>query len=399
MLFFPALLLSASMASTARAVTLFATAGDGNLTTLSLTRSTSSNASSYALSIAAVTGDCDPNGSWLSIDRANSILYCLDRGSSSSTAGSLNSFRITGNESKRELELISRVDVPPSGYVDLSALILSFNKSAIALVEITDPSTGTLNPILLETLSPTIPQPGPVVSRQDRSYSHQVLVSPDGSYVYIADLGGDFFRVFSYDLASLAPLTQVATLHTDPGTGPRHGVFRTREDGGLTMYFVGELSQKVYSYAITETRGGTVEWTKLFEVPVLGEAGELPATLAPVSEIQISPDEKFLLISSREQSFVSSPRYQSGPSDTIASFAINQEDESLSLIQLAPSGGYLPRQFSLNKDGSLVAVGHQTNRTVVIWERDVASGLIATENGPLASVVLSGAVACTLWDE
>jgi 6-phosphogluconolactonase (cycloisomerase 2 family) len=74
------------------------------------------------------------------------------------------------------------------------------------------------------------------------------------------------------------------------------------------------------------------------------------------------------------------------------------DDGTLSLIQLASSGGWSPRQFAINKAGDMVAIGHQNNRTVVVWNRDVATGLIETGE-PAAVIRLTGAVVCTIWDE
>lgn len=99
-------------------------------------------------------------------------------------------------------------------------------------------------------------------------------------------------------------------------------------------------------------------------------------------------------------SFDESSIYQTGPTDTISTWAIN-EDGTLTFVQNAPSGGYSPRQLSLNKAGDLVAVGHQNNNTVVIWKRDVETGLIVSEEegGKVGEAVLTGPVVSTIWDE
>lgn len=70
-------------------------------------------------------------------------------------------------------------------------------------------------------------------------------------------------------------------------------------------------------------------------------------------------------------------------------------------MQNAPSGGWSPRQLSLNKAGDMVAVGHQNNNTVVVWKRNVDTGLIVSEadGGKLGEAVLTGAVVSTIWDE
>lgn len=70
-------------------------------------------------------------------------------------------------------------------------------------------------------------------------------------------------------------------------------------------------------------------------------------------------------------------------------------------MQLAPSGGWSPRQFSINKAGDKLAVGHENNSTVVIWKRDVQSGKIIAEDegGKIGQVTLTGKVVATIWDE
>lgn len=100
-------------------------------------------------------------------------------------------------------------------------------------------------------------------------------------------------------------------------------------------------------------------------------------------------------MSSRQHSFEFSPLLHKEDSDSISTFRIN-DDASLSLVQVSPSGGYLPRQFSLNRAGDRVAVGHQGSSTVVVWERDVESGRIG---GKLAERKLEGPVVFVGWDE
>ena len=65
-------------------------------------------------------------------------------------------------------------------------------------------------------------------------------------------------------------------------------------------------------------------------------------------------------------------------------------------MQVTPSGGYLPRHFSLNKSGDKVAVGHQEDRNVIVWERDVKSGMIGRMLGKLD---MEGLVVFVGWDE
>ncbi|KAK7428118.1 hypothetical protein QQZ08_005357 [Neonectria magnoliae] len=378
------------------AVTLFAADSGGNVTTLSFTGA----GSNYTLSVTAKTSGCEDNPSWLSVDKASRVLYCLDRGASSSTSGSLNSFSI---EESGALTRLGRVLAPLSGVAGGivttskgARACIGSNRSAAAVYALGDhgalPGTGPLQQIF-----PTLNQTGPVPSRQDRSYLHDVIIDPTNQYLVLMDLGGDLGRVYTYNEDTVAPIVEVDGLRTAPGTGPRHGVFKTMDNGDVFFFFNGELDQKVYSYRVTYTKTG-LSFEKVFEIPAIDAS--LPATLAPTSEIALSPDKRFLVVSSREKSFRDSPILGSGPSDTLSTFRI-KHDGTLELVQLAPSGGWSPRQFSFNKKGDMIAVGHQNNRTLVIWKRDIRSGKIILEEdgGKLGQVTLTGPVVATIWDE
>ncbi|KAK0111694.1 hypothetical protein ONS95_002038 [Cadophora gregata] len=262
-----------------------------------------------------------------------------------------------------------------------------YNRSAYSIIGISD--DGQLNGPLQSSF-PTITKPGPITARQDLSYLHQVQTDPTGKFLVMNDLGGDMVRIFTFDAETLAPVTEVSQLLTDPAVGPRHGRFRTAESGKMYYFFVGELSQNVYSYEVTYTDVG-MSWTKVFEVPALGVGNERAPQTAPASGLELTPDNKFVIVSNRDISF----QAKKGPTDTLSTFSINV-DGTLELIQLAPSGGWSPRQFSLNKKGNLLAVGHQNNFTVIVWERDLESGKIL---GQRASIKLSTAVVATIWDE
>ncbi|KAF4313294.1 hypothetical protein GTA08_BOTSDO00330 [Botryosphaeria dothidea] len=396
---FNSLFLSAALCATSsNAVNLYAATSDGNLTSLALTRA--NNGSSLATTSKT---KCGANASWISLDPAGRFLYCLDRGVSSSVNGSMNSYSVAADG---VLTSIDSVTAPLSGVSHeiftnnagkRGFATASYNKSAISVIPLGD--NGALDEPL-QIINPTLEVTGPVIDRQDLSYMHQTLVDPEGKYLIMNDLGGDRTRVLAWDAENLAPLTELEPLRTDPGSGPRHGVFWKPETSDDLYYFVvGELSQYVYSYKVAYTDEG-LTWSKVSEIPALGFENEVPALTSPLSEIALSPDNKFLIVSNRDISFRNSTKVGSGPSDTLSTFTIN-DDGTLDLLQLAPSGGWSPRHFALNKAGDLLAVGHQNNNTVVIWERNLETGKIVTaeEGGPVAIATLSGAVVCTIWDE
>ncbi|KAF3003695.1 hypothetical protein E8E13_008857 [Curvularia kusanoi] len=373
-----------------RHATLVAAQSNGDLSTLEMTQ----HNNTYSLSVVSTTREAGGNPSWLNIDLEQRLLYCLDRGQSNDTKGSVNSFRI---EEKGLLSKIESVEAPFSG-VAAEFLDLQFgkrgNKSAIAAFLFD--SRGSLQPPT-QVLHPISNTTGPIANRQNDSHCHHVILDPSKKFFLVPDLGADLIRVFRYHTETFAPLAELEPLRAEPGAGPRHGVFwralGSSHDNDTYLIFNGELSQKVYSYRVTYTSDG-LAWEKAFETHALGELGKaLSPNTAPTSEIVISPDQRFLLVSSRQHSFELSPLHQKEASDSISTFRINH-DASLNLIQVAPSGGYLPRQFSLNKTGDKVAVGHQGSSTVVVWERDLESGIIGRK---LAERELRGPVVFTGW--
>jgi 6-phosphogluconolactonase (cycloisomerase 2 family) len=124
---------------------------------------------------------------------------------------------------------------------------------------------------------------------------------------------------------------------------------------------------------------------------------------AAAAEIVVSPDNKFLMVSNRNDSSFSIDNYNPANktlefSDSIATFALNSNG-SLAFKQLWPAGGLFPRQFSINAAGDMIAVGLQTSGRVVIISRDVKTGLLgqAVANSPIGTAELGPT--CIVWDE
>jgi 6-phosphogluconolactonase (cycloisomerase 2 family) len=100
-------------AAAALAVKLYVADSGGNVTTLALTQS----GNAYNLSVAYRTTSCQPNPSWLILDGENEVLYCYDRGATTSINGSMNSFSVAKDGN---LTAIQRVNAPFSGvYAEL----------------------------------------------------------------------------------------------------------------------------------------------------------------------------------------------------------------------------------------------------------------------------------------
>jgi len=183
--------------------------------------------------------------------------------------------------------------------------------------------------------------PGPVVTRQQKTYPHSSTFSPDDRFVMVADLGLD--RVFAYrcDLATavLEPLDRPYA-QFKPGTGPRHSKFSA---DGRFFYVVGELANTVTACAY-DPAGYKAETTS--------------------SEIRIHPNGRFVYAASRG-------------ADCIAVFARDFESGRLTPVEIVPSGGHFPRNFALSPDGRWLVCGHQESGNATVFRVDPATGRLA----------------------
>ncbi|KAK3376167.1 Lactonase, 7-bladed beta-propeller-domain-containing protein [Lasiosphaeria ovina] len=361
-------LLSLLLAAPASAEILFATSyNDHALYTLSL------NASSLA--VVAKSYDCGSEPTWLTLDYAKSVLYCLNEGWGG--AASITSYKTTGGA-------LTKLDVLPVLKSPVASTLFGPNKTELAVAyydtssfitfSVADPSKLALQQ--QETYK--LASPGPVPDRQDVPHIHDAILDPTGQYLVATDLGADLLHIYkiSNDAKNVTELTPVKAV---PGSGPRHGAFAT---AGKNTYFynVNELSNTITGYSVSYDNKTGPAFTRLFDFSTHGPGGTVPAG-TKAAELVISPDQKFVILSSRGESSLTIPNFDAGnstalPSDPLVSFAIDGATGALKLAQVAPAGGVNPRGFSLNKAGTLVASALQDDNRVVVIARDPVTGLL-----------------------
>ena len=102
-------LLLAVIAATGTATTLYVSSYAGLVITLSLTKSYSS----YDLKNTSSSQDCGSSPSWLELDRANGILYCIDHGLTTPN-GSINTLKTPANGVLSPIERHDTINGPVS---------------------------------------------------------------------------------------------------------------------------------------------------------------------------------------------------------------------------------------------------------------------------------------------
>ena len=407
MLFSPLPLLALAATSTT-ATKLYISSYAGNITTLDLT---SSNSSDYKLTLLASTPGCGLNASWLQLDKKHNTLFCLDE-NIVGTNGSLSSFKI--DPSKNTLSRVGHSDtlIAPVN----SAIYSGSNGSQLmAVAHYNDAiSTWKIDPVTAHfTLSQTFNfssafNPGPdTQQRQLKPHPHQVVLDPTNRYFLVPDLGADLVRVFYVNPSTLS-IQARDPIPVTPGSGPRHGVFKapTALEPSMTyFYLVTELANTVAGYSVNyiANNGGITLNPIAPSIPTFGPGNEKGKSFVgnAAAEVAIAPDGNSLLISNRNATFfsVANPDPKNSmriTSDSLATFAI-EGDGKLNFEGLSPAGGTFPRNFALNKDGSLVAVGLQTSGRVAVYERCATTGRLGLDM--VANFEGLGNVTSVVWAE
>lgn len=112
---FPAELLSLGLAGSASATLLYVSSYAGTVTTLSLTLPDDDSATGAAATLESISNstDCGPNPSWLSLDTADNLLFCLDEGFVGPFGG-VTSFSVNDDGSITKLNKLDVIQGPVS---------------------------------------------------------------------------------------------------------------------------------------------------------------------------------------------------------------------------------------------------------------------------------------------
>ena len=185
--------------------------------------------------------------------------------------------------------------------------------------------------------------------RQEKPHVHYTAQTPDGRYVIVADLGTD--ELVTYKIEGQA-LVKVATLHVDPGSGPRHLAFHP---DGKTAYLMTELSSEVIVLDYDADQGSFTEKQKIKAIPSdFNETND-------ASAIHITSDGKFVYTGNRGH-------------NSIAVFQVDEETKELTLIEITSTGGNWPRDFVLDPSESFIVASNQKSGNLVLFARDQKTG-------------------------
>lgn len=182
--------------------------------------------------------------------------------------------------------------------------------------------------------------------RQTEPHAHAAVFGPDGTTLFVPDLGLD--EIKRYDLLD-GGLTFHQTTRLTPGSGPRHLSFHP---SGRYAFVINELACTVT--VLHHERG---RLTPVSTVSTLSEAGRESSAAA----VQVAPSGSFVYASNRGQ-------------DSLAAFAFGERAGTLTHLQHVQTGGRTPRDFALEPGGRLLIVANQDTDTLVSFWVDTKAG-------------------------
>jgi 6-phosphogluconolactonase len=203
---------------------------------------------------------------------------------------------------------------------------------------------------------------GPNPQRQEKPHVHSVTLSPDNRFVIVCDLGLD--RIYSYALdpakAQLTPATP-PFVEAPATSGPRHFKFGL---DGRHAYALTEMGATIVAYDYAAANGALTPIQTVSMLPP-----DFQARWG--AEVRVHPNGKFLYGSNRGH-------------DSIAVFAIDPASGKLTSVEIVPTGGKTPRNFSLSPDGKWLVCGHQDSENLTVFRVDPATGRLTRLPGEAA---------------
>lgn len=303
----------------------------------------------------SVTAVADP--SYLCISNNKKYIYTVSEYNNEKAA--VHSYKLKQKEYRlAETEIQEALGAAPC-YISVTknnrfAFIANYNGGSVTVFPIQ--KNGALG-----AAAQRIQQKGSSINtaRQEKSHAHAAVISKDGRFLFVQNLGTDKLSAYRLDInAKKRPLSSkpVAVWKAKPGSGPRHICFHPTKS---IVYSVNELYATV---SVLFFDGKKFKQRQELSLPDTGFSGKNGA-----ADIHISADGKFLYASNR------------GDANTISIFKVDKKG-LLEKIAVQSTLGKTPRNFSLDPSGKFLLVANQNSDEIVVFSRNTITGLL-TDTG------------------
>ena len=189
--------------------------------------------------------------------------------------------------------------------------------------------------------------------------SHMILTDPGNLFAFVLNKGSDTITQYAFDATSgtLTP-NSVPSVMTATGSGPRHLAFHPN---GKYAYVIAETDDTLSAYGYDAKLGRLTFLESKSTLPA-GENGDSNTC----AEVVVAPSGKFVYGSNRGH-------------DSIVRFSIDSDTGRLTFLDTTPSGGNVPRSFTLSADGELMLVANESG--------NVTSFAVNTKSGALTKLL------------
>ncbi|MDP5169185.1 MAG: lactonase family protein [Bacteroidia bacterium] len=189
-------------------------------------------------------------------------------------------------------------------------------------------------------------------NRQQEAHPHMIYPVGDANLILVPDLGSDQVFAYGLDEGGHFVAKSPASLHANPGAGPRHVCIHPTKSLG---YWVNELDNTVNTFSWNAESG---------LIAMLDTVTILPQDFtdhSQASDIHISPDGRFVYAANRGH-------------NSIAILAVEEATGTLRFVDTVPCGGDWPRAFAIDPTGKFLLVAQQHSDALTVFRRDLETG-------------------------
>jgi 6-phosphogluconolactonase (cycloisomerase 2 family) len=308
-----------------------------------------------------------PNPSWIAIHPSKKSLYAINEVTDFAGGnGSLSALAI--DAASGGLTLLNTVSSAGAGPAHMSldrsgkfAFVANYVGGSIAVLPIeADGRLGNAVDVhhdigsIGSAQATNAPRGSFAISGHDTPHAHMIAATPDNNLVLATDLGQDRIYIYRFNAQTGKLIPNGDPVSLPSGDGPRHFSFHPN---GRWLYLLEEEASVIVFFHFDPEHGSLSAQQTVSALPP-GFAGTNFG-----SEIQISPDGRFLLSANRLH-------------NTLCLCAI-ATDGRLTRIGEASTMGDYPRHFAFGPSGNFIYVCDQRSDCVTSFKLDHATGQLA----------------------
>ena len=299
---------------------------------------------------------------FLAANKGSNLLFAQARGKNGSLAAT---FRVGAGHALKE---VSRAASQGAGgcHIGLSrdgraAFVANYGGGSVSSFRVG--ADGKLTEASFIQFPPN--EHGPDKDRQEKAHAHCAVVSPDGDFVFVNDLGLDRIHVFRLDHATANLLPHKPDHWSGaPGAGPRHVLLHPN---GKWVYNINEMGSTVNLLQWNATHGVLTTKGTWSTLPVASPGKDT----ARACEMCFSKDMRFLYASNRIH-------------NSFAVFSIHEGTGELALIQERTNPGDESRHMAIDATGKWFLSANQFSGDISVFPIDTATGKLGERSSKVS---------------